>query len=388
MNKFASKVTIWSLGFALGVCAIGFFSFDRTAQSFDVQVDMERFTPKKKKTLEMVFVLDTTGSMGGLLSGAKQKIWSIVNGVMSEKERPNVKIGLVAYRDKGDAYVTKVLPLTEDLDKVYSTLMEYKAQGGGDTPENVRRALADGVHKAGWSKKNKRTKQIIFLVGDAPPHTDYPQDPAVLDTTKKAVKSRMIVNTIQCGNLAGTKPVWQQIAQMGKGSYFAIAQDGGVQAITTPYDKKLSALGTKIGSTYLAYGKRELRMEAMKSQVTVEVSVADSAPAVAQADRAVNKAINSRAYSNDLLQDIENGKIKLKDVKEEDLPDDLKKLSKKEREKEVAKRIAERKEIRAEILKLSKKRDAFIKKERSKTGKSDGFDSAVETALKEQMKRK
>jgi len=67
-----------------------------------------------KATLEMVFVLDTTGSMGGLIDGAKQRIWGIVNGVMESPSRPSVRVGLVAYRDRGDAYVTKVLRLTAD----------------------------------------------------------------------------------------------------------------------------------------------------------------------------------------------------------------------------------------------------------------------------------
>lgn len=348
---------------------------------------------KKKRTLEMVFVIDTTGSMGGLIEGAKQKIWSIVNGVMSEKDRPNVKIGLVAYRDIGDDYVTKVLPLTEDLDKVYSTLMQYKAAGGGDPPENVRRALADSVNKVGWSKKTKRMSQIVFLVGDAPPHEDYEQDPDVLITTDKAVRKKMILNTIQCGNLNGTKEIWQQIAQRGKGKYFAIPQDGGVQSITTPYDKKLSELGTKLGGTYLAYGGgkgekgKKFRALQMASQQSVEVNVSADAPITAQADRAVNKAINSVAYVNDLLQSIENQTIKLEDVKADDLPDVLKKLSPKERRKEVEKRLMERKDIRAEILKLSKKRDDYLKAERNKKGKNDGFDSAVEEALREQMLR-
>src|ERR1051326_6351765 len=126
-----------------------------------------------KPTIEMVFVLDTTSSMTGLIEGAKQKIWSIVNDVQKAPSRPNMRIGLVAFRDHGDAYVTKILPITSDLDKVYTTLMEYRAEGGGDTPEDVRQALADGVHQAGWSPKSPRIAQILFLVGDAPPHDDY-----------------------------------------------------------------------------------------------------------------------------------------------------------------------------------------------------------------------
>src|SRR5512143_2860384 len=63
--------------------------------------------PKVRPKVEVVFVLDTTGSMTGLIQGAKEKIWSIAKHIASGKPTPDVSIGLVAYRDIGDAYVTK-----------------------------------------------------------------------------------------------------------------------------------------------------------------------------------------------------------------------------------------------------------------------------------------
>jgi Mg-chelatase subunit ChlD len=346
-------------------------------------------------TLEMVFVLDTTGSMGGLLEGAKQRVWGIVNEVMQSSAHPSVRVGLVAYRDRGDEYVTKVLPLTNDLDQVYSTLMSYRAEGGGDTPENVRRALADGVRNAGWSPRMPGIAQIVFLVGDAPPHEDYQDEPSTATTTAEAVKAGMIVNTIQCGNVPGTQAVWQAIAQSGEGQYFAIAQDGGVQAIATPYDKELAELGAKIGSTFVAYGGggdaagARYRAAASEKQAVMETSVARSAPAGAAADRAVNKALNSAAYAGDLLTSLENGSVKIDAVKDEDLPDDLKKLEPAARQKEIEKRLAVRKALRGDILKLSKLRDDFITAARKKqSGKPNSFDSAVAAALKEQLSRK
>src|SRR5829696_927977 len=130
----------------------------------------------QRDVLEMVFVLDTTGSMGGLIDGAKQRIWGIINDVMQKPSKPRVRVGLVAYRDNGDEYVTRVLPITEDLDKAYTTLMDYHANGGGDEPENVRKALAEGVRNAGWSAAKQGLAQIVFLVGDAPPQ-NYKQEP-------------------------------------------------------------------------------------------------------------------------------------------------------------------------------------------------------------------
>lgn len=396
MTKFSSRFSTLFLAFAVGTASASAFIYKAQANHKTEPIHIiqtETVDKNSQKTLEMVFVVDTTGSMGGLIEGAKTKIWSIVNDVMQRKDRPKVKIGLVAYRDNSDAYVTQVTPLTEDLDKIYSTLMDFRASGGGDIPENVRRGLAEGVEKAGWTKTNSNTAQILFLVGDAPPQ-NYVQEPDVLETAAKAIGRNMIINTIQCGNASDTRQIWQTIAQRGEGKYFAIAQDGGVQAISTPYDSRLAELATKIGSTYLAYGGGEgvagekFRAENQRTQAATESKVAGGAPMAAQADRAMNKAINSAAYSNDLIQEIENEKVKLEDVKEADLPENLKKMTVAERKKEVEKRIAERKAIRAEILELSKKRDEFIKAERAKLGKQDGFDAAVSNALSEQMLRK
>ena len=389
---FRTATTLFTFIVGLGVAmAWGFHSRSANIQPVPVAVTTN---PGDAPALEMVFVIDTTGSMGGLIEGAKQRVWGIVNEVMQSKSHPAVSIGLVAYRDHGDQYVTQVLPLTNDLDKVYSVLMEYQAGGGGDTPEDVRRALADGVSRAGWSKASANVAQIIFLVGDAPPHDDYLDEPDTITTAAEAVQRGMIVNTIQCGVIPGTKEVWQAIAKRGQGQYFSIAQDGGVQAITSPYDEQLGALAKKLGGTYLAYGGgagaagESYRAGLNSVAETVEVTVDAKAKAPAKADRAVNKAMNSVAYVGDLLQSIENGSVKLESVKDEDLPSDLRKLSPTERKVEIEKRLAARRELRAQIVNLSKQRDAFIAAERKKQGKQSGFDAAVAEALKEQLARK
>lgn len=393
MEKFSFRFAVMLLAFCVGVAFAGIFYFQTKANSIDAnEIAIEEQSEVKanenngaRETLEMVFVLDTTGSMGGLLEGAKQRIWGIVNEVMQKKSRPRVRVGLVAYRDKGDEYVTQVLPLTEDLDKVYSTLTDYTANGGGDTPENVRRALAEGVKKADWSQSGKGIAQIIFLVGDAPPQ-NYQNEPDVLETTAEAVKKNMIVNTIQCGDASDTRQIWQQIAQRGEGKFFAIAQNGGVQTISTPFDARLGELGSKIGQTYLAYGKEKDKK--MEMQGITETKMAAMASNTARADRALNKAVNEDAYNGDLLQDIENGKVITESVKADELPEDLRKLSATERKAEIEKRIAERKRIREEILSLSKQRDAFIAAERKKAGTQNSFDTAVANALSEQLSRK
>ena len=174
---------------------------------------------------------------------------------MKSPSKPEVRMGLVAYRDHGDAYVTQVTPVTRDLDKIYNTLMAYKADGGGDSPEDVRQALADGVHRVGWSPRSNNIAQILFLVGDAPPHDDYGNEPDTVASASEAVKAGILVNTIQCGTMHGTDIAWKRISRAGEGQYFAIAQDGGVVAIATPFDAELSRLGSSVGATYTPFGE-------------------------------------------------------------------------------------------------------------------------------------
>src|SRR3954452_1950040 len=173
---------------------------------------------KAKPKVEVVFCLDTTGSMGGLIEGAKQKIWSICNQIASGKPIPDLKVGLVAYRDRGDAYVTQVLDLTDDLDAVHDKLKGFQAQGGGDSPESVNQALDDAVNKVKWSSDPK-TLKIIFLVGDAPPHMDYKDDVKSPETCKKAVTKGIIINTIQCGGDPECTRIWKDVCVKAEGTF-------------------------------------------------------------------------------------------------------------------------------------------------------------------------
>ena len=89
----------------------------------------------QEKIIDLVFVLDTTGSMANLIDGAKRKIWSIANTIIDQNSSARIRMGLVGYRDLGDEYVTRVHPLTEDIQGLYAKLLAFEASGGGDTPE-------------------------------------------------------------------------------------------------------------------------------------------------------------------------------------------------------------------------------------------------------------
>src|SRR5262249_43726611 len=200
--------------------------------------------PIATKRVEVVFVLDTTGSMGGLIAAAKEKIWSIASTLAQAKQAPEISMGLVAYRDRGDAYVTQVVDLDKDLDSMYVKLMQFRADGGGDSPESVNQALDDAINKISWSQ-DASTYRVVFLVGDAPPHMDYQDDVKYPTTVAAAAAKGIVVNTIQCGNIRETVKPWQEIASLGHGRYFTVDQAGSAVAVATPFDDKIATLSAE-----------------------------------------------------------------------------------------------------------------------------------------------
>ena len=202
--------------------------------------------------VEVAFVLDTTGSMGGLIDGAKRKIWSIARRIGEGRPRPDLRIALVGYRDLGDEYVTRVHDFSRDMDDVQERLMAFQANGGGDTPEHVSAALGAAVNQLSWSQGP--ALQIVFLVGDAPPHVDY-QDGHDYARYARAARARGIaIETIQCGGDPVTARYWQEIASLGDGHYARIDSQGGMPALVTPVDAELAHLGAELTTTVVASG--------------------------------------------------------------------------------------------------------------------------------------
>jgi Mg-chelatase subunit ChlD len=340
-----------------------------------------------KPRIEVCFVLDTTGSMGGLIEGAKEKIWSIANEMISAKPTPELKLGLIGYRDRGDEYVVKSFNLTDDIDSIYAHLRDFEAAGGGDEPESVNEALAEAIEKMRWSQDRKVLK-IIFLVGDAPPHMDYADGPKYPELCRIAAKKDLIINTVQCGSIAETTPVWKEIAKLAEGSYAAIAQSGGVAVIATPMDDELAKLNKKIGETLIPYGDADLRRE-----VAAKQAFAENAPVSAAADRLSYNAKTKKVVQGrgELLDALASNEVKLDNIDKKDLPAELQKLTKAELESRIAKTRSERDSLQKSVQELAKKRDAYIQAENKRlaeAGKGDGFDEKVAETIHHQAERK
>ena len=353
--------------------------------------------------IEVVFVLDTTGSMSGLIQAAKEKIWSIASTLATgqasgqksrhstEQNAPEIKMGLVAYRDRGDAYITKTTPLSTDLDSMYSTLMDFKARGGGDGPESVNKGLYDAVHKMLWSQDDD-TYKVVFLIGDAPAHMDYQDDVKYPTTIAKALKKGIIINAIQSGQNRRTTTNWQQIATLGQGDYFQVENNGNAVAIATPFDKELADLSVELDNTRVYYGNKEAKRK-QHSKVAASVKLHSKASEKSLARRATyNSSASGKSNflgEGELVDEIGSGAISLSSISKNELPEVMKAMSPSAQVEYVKTKTNERKELSKSIRKLSEKRDTYLKEEVAKVGANkDSFDAKIFGTIRIQAAKK
>ncbi len=144
---------------------------------------------KKRIPLDILFVMDTTGSMGEEISRLKATIEIMNLNLASLKSRPKLRFGMVLYKDKDEEYETQVIPLTASLGKFKEALDEVEASGGGDGPEDLQGALRDTIKKVKWNKDGLR---LVFMITDASAHLDYGQKytyaKAAIDAKKMGIK--------------------------------------------------------------------------------------------------------------------------------------------------------------------------------------------------------
>lgn len=340
--------------------------------------------------VDVVFVLDTTGSMAGLIQTAKEKIWSIASTMASAQPTPEIRIGLVGYRDRGDEYVTKIVDLSSDLDSVYAALMDFEANGGGDTPESVNQALNDAVHRMSWAQQDQ-AYQVIFLVGDAPPHMDYQDELQYPAIVASANEKGIVINTIQCGNMPITVDPWTQIAKLGSGDFFQVDQAGGAVAYTTPYDAEIAKLSARIDATRLYYGSDEDKAR-MEDKVAATEKLAAVASEEARARRGIfnaSKAGRANSYGeNELVADVASGKVDLDALPKENLPAAVAPMAPEEQRAYIAGIAEEREKLQQRIQALAGERDAFIEKKlEADGGRKDSLDQKLYETVARQAEK-
>lgn len=200
--------------------------------SFDIQRQSYHNTP-----LDMVFIMDTTGSMGEEIERLKDTIDIIHANITSFTSEPSVRFGMVLYKDIGPSedYHTHIIPLTEDLGLFQNQLDQVYASGGGDGPEDLQAALELTLNELNWRDTGIR---LGFIITDAPPHLDYGQEFDYVKAVHTAREKGVKLFSIGTGGLI----------LMGEYIMRQIAQYTAAKYIFLHYGEAGESSGGRIGS--------------------------------------------------------------------------------------------------------------------------------------------
>lgn len=178
--------------------------------------------------LDLMFVIDTTGSMGDELSYLQSELADVIARVRDQAgQSVALRLSVNFYRDDGDEYVVRPFPFTTDIDAALADLAAQTYDGGGDTPEAVDVALADAISGHQWSES--ATARLCFLVLDAPPH----EDPQVLASVrasarKLAEQGVRLIPLAASGVDQPTEFLLRSLAIATGGTYTFLTNDSGI----------------------------------------------------------------------------------------------------------------------------------------------------------------
>ena len=200
-----------------------------TAAISETQVNriaLDEALPSPTNLVQIAFMVDATGSMGDELEFLKMDLKKVIAEVQKTNTQLKISTATVFYRDEGDEYVVKHSPFTEDINQTTEFISLQRADGGGDFPEAVDKALVQ-LNQLQWQPE-ARTR-IAFLVLDAPPHNK----PAVISSIQYSVKTAAasgikLIPVVASGIDKTTEFLMRFIAMYTNGTYVFITDHSGI----------------------------------------------------------------------------------------------------------------------------------------------------------------
>lgn len=380
----------FSLALAAGFC-VSLTAVTALAQDARRAPSVEAVVPATTRAVDLAICLDTSGSMDGLIDSARQKIWEIVNDLATAKPRPRLRVALLSYGNDGyeseQGWVRVLVPLTDDLDEISARLFELKTNGG---TELVARVVKRATDDLSWSTESGAMKLLVVAGNES---ADQDKSVKFQDACAAAIGKGIMINAIYCGNPADQlAPDWRQVAKLADGEFAAIDHTQAVAAIATPQDDELARLGAEVNATYIPFGEGAWTKK--ENQTRQDANAAGlNAPAAAQ--RAQTKGGEMYHCSWDLVDACtpaagREATVKIEEVKEADLPENMKSMTMDQRKAYVASMLAKREEIKKKIADLGKLRDEFVAKERKRLAEAGdaSFDAAIRGAVRKQAQSK
>jgi hypothetical protein len=182
--------------------------------------------------IDVLFLLDATGSMGDEIDRLKTSIDSVAARVAALEGSPDVRFAMTVYRDEGDAFLNRTFDFTSDVEAFRAALAEVVADGGGDYPEALDEAFGEAVDAPSW-RDPASTLQLMFLVADAPPHVERQvtgYDESLRSAVSRGIKVFPVASSESDDQ---AEAVFRQIAQ-ATGARFVFLSYGAGGAATGP----------------------------------------------------------------------------------------------------------------------------------------------------------
>lgn len=195
----------------------------------------------QKRTIDIVFVLDSTGSMSEEIAAVKSTIHSVAATL--KELGVSARVGLVEYKDRSDRFVTRIYPMTSNFNQFSRDVASISAAGGGDTPEHVNEGLRVALDDLAWNQN--ASARLAFLIGDARPQLNYQQDVSYTESMRTASHRGIQLFTIAASGMDGLgQVIWRQIAQYTGGTNMFVLRGGAGPQSTGGGDPKSSCGGT------------------------------------------------------------------------------------------------------------------------------------------------
>lgn len=371
----------------IGVCMYFCLSFAYThigTPLVSLLTSEETTTPTDdRNAIQVALLLDTSGSMSGLIEQAKSQLWNILNELArTERDGEEVQLQIALYeygnpsKTKDIHQIHQLVAFTTDMDKVSEKLFALRTDGG---EEYCGAMIQTSLKNLEWKSGNGL--KIIYIAGNE----GFTQGPINYETACGQAKEKgVVVNTIFCGDYKeGIHQYWQAGAIAGGGEYLNINHNQETTYIKTPYDDQLNQLNQKLNKTYIPYGKQGISKQ--QNQYLQDSNAASYSQSNV-ADRATFKSSKKyKATDWDLVDAYEKDAKILKDV--EIHADSLAELSVEDLEAEIQAISAERSAIQEEIQVLDKKRRAY-KAEQTKHQKESSLQKSMIHTIQKQAKQK
>ncbi len=345
-------------------------------------------TNSPRPVVEIALLLDTSNSMDGLIDQAKGQLWKIVNEFIKARQHgkpPELRVALFEYGKSSlpvsQGYIRLIQPLTNDLDRISEELFALKTNGG---EEFCGWVIRDAVTRLDWSSAPE-IYRAIFIAGNEP----FTQGPvSYAQACKAAIAKGIVINTIHCGSEAeGRNGKWQDGAQLADGKYMIIDQNRAVVHFDAPQDQEIAKLSVELNKTYVPYGRTGA--ESLARQAAQDANAASLAPSGALVGRALTKAsLNYRNEGWDLVDALNSNSREVTDLKTEELPPEMQKMTAPERQAFVESKAKERAQLQNRILQLNEERNKFIAAQARAQSGTNTLDSVVIATIRDQASKK